>query len=228
MEQCIKNNIGHFIHFSSVKAMGEGSDTELNESDDAKPQSAYGRAKLESEKIVLEAHQNGLPATIIRLPMVYGPGCKGNLPRMIQSIERRYFPPFPNTLNKRSMVDVRDVVQAALLAAMSPIAAGKLYIVTDGKVYSTREIYECICKELQITIPSWTVPVFVLHIAAKMGDFIGLIKGTRFVFDSSALDKLLGSAWYSSEKISRDLKYRPTYSLSDALPEIVTEHRRQT
>jgi nucleoside-diphosphate-sugar epimerase len=37
------------------------------------------------------------------------------------------------------------------------------------------------------------------------------------------LDKLIGSAWYSSEKISRELGYRPAYTLKNALPEIVAE-----
>ena len=135
IEQLLKAGVKRFVFFSSVKAMGEGGETRLSETTECRPVTSYGRAKREAEKIVLDAGRQGLSSTILRLPMVYGPGCKGNLPRMIQAIARRRFPPLPETANRRSMVDVRDVVQAALLAVTSPIAAGKVYIVTDGQAY---------------------------------------------------------------------------------------------
>jgi len=160
------------------------------------------------------------------LPMVYGPGCKGNLPRMIQAVARGRFPPLPETGNKRSMVDVRDVVQAALLAATNPVAADKIYIVTDGQVYSTRQIYEWTCDALQRLVPRWVMPFSLLRMVARVGTAIQSVTGRRFLLDTDALDKLTGSAWYSSEKISRELNYRPAYTLKDSLPEMVAELRR--
>lgn len=226
IEQSLENNVRRFILFSSVKAMGEGGQSCLDETAVARPVTSYGRAKWEAEKLVLEAGCNGLSSTVLRLPMVYGYGCKGNLPRMIQAIAHGHFPPLPETGNKRSMVDVRDVVQAAMRVAMNPVAAGKTYIVTDGQIYSTRQIYEWICEALRISVPRWTIPLFVLHVAAHLGDIIGHIKGRRFIFDTAALNKLISSAWYSSSKITRDLDYRPAYTLKDSLPAMVAEMRR--
>jgi len=74
-------------------------------------------------------------------------------------------------------------------------------------------------------IPQWHTPLVVLKVLGRVGDMIGLIRGKRFLFDSDALEKLIGSAWYSSESISRDLGYRPTRSFEDAIPELIAAYR---
>ncbi len=223
LEQSLAAGVNRFLFFSSVKAMGEGGEDCQDESAECRPVSSYGRAKLSAERLVQEASRQGLEVTILRLPMVYGPGCKGNLPRMIQAIEKRRFPPLPETGNQRSMVDVRDVVQAALLAIMRPDAGAKTYILTDGQTYSTRQLYEWIHAALHRSIPTWTVPVSLLRMAGYLGDLIGALIRRRFVFDSDVLDKLTGSACYLSEKINRELNFHPAYTLEKVLPEIMSE-----
>lgn len=92
--------------------------------------------------------------------------------------------------------------------------------------YSSRELYELICKGLGRAIPGWNVPVPVLRGLARAGDAIGRLRGRRFFFDSDALEKLIGSAWYNSEKISRDLGYRPVVTFEEALPELILWYRK--
>ena len=60
-----------------------------------------------------------------------------------------------------------------------------------------------------------------------MGDAIGRLRGRRFVFDSDALEKLLGSAWYSSAKIESRLGFKPEWNLEKAMPEMVAELQRR-
>lgn len=218
--------VKRFIFVSSVKAMGEGSDFCLDESSDTPAVSTYGRAKLTAEGLVLQAGQEpGMHVCILRLPLVYGHDNKGNLPRMIAAIDRGHFPPLRELGNKRSMVHVDDVVQALLLAAESPLARGQTYIVTDEQTYSTRQLYTLICSALGRPVPGWTVPVTLLKLAARLGDLIGAVRDRPLAFSSDALDKLIGSAWYSSDKIHRELGYRPTRTLEAALPEMVAEYR---
>lgn len=223
VEQSLDAGVDRFLFFSSVKAMGEGNEACLDEASESQAISSYGKAKREAEKIVLEAVGRGLATTVLRLPMVYGPGCKGNLPRMIQAVARGYFPPLPETGNRRSMVDVRDVVQAALLSATNDTAIGKVYIVTDGRVYSTHQIYKWICAALCRPVPRWVIPLSVLHFIASVGDTIGRITGKRFALDTEALNKLINSAWYSSSKISHELNYQATYTLEKSLPGMVVD-----
>ena len=124
------------------------------------------------------------------------------------------------------MVHVEDLIQAAMLAAEKPAANGKTYIVTDGRNYSTREMYVLMAKALAKDVPSWTVPAWLLRGGGHIGDFIGRIRGRRFPVDSEAIARLLGSACYSSQKIEQELGYRPARDLGSALPEMVESYRK--
>ena len=218
LEGAVAGGAKAFVLFSSVKAMGEGGSRCLDESYNGQPETPYGRSKLDAERTTLEVGRRiGLHVACLRLPLVYGPGNKGNLFRMIEAIDRGVFPPLPELGNRRSMVHVEDVARAAVLAAETPAANGQCYIVTDGRTYSTRELYMMICKGLGREIPAWHAPVWVLKALAVAGDAIGKVLGKRFMFDSDALEKLTGSAWYSSEKISRELGYKPVRRFEESL-----------
>lgn len=206
--------------------MGEESDECLDETLEPRPKTPYGRSKLAAEQIVLDYGKHaGLHVACLRLPLVYGPGNKGNLSRMISAIDRGRFPPLPDVGNRRSMVHVSNVVDAAILAATHPAANGQCYIVTDSRPYSTRELYEMICRGLGKSIPRWHVPIGALKGLARVGDIVGRLRARRFVFDSDALQKLTGNAWYSSEKITRELGFRPRVTFEEALPEVISGYR---
>ena len=220
LEAAGKAGVRRFVFFSSVKAMGEGGPDCLDETAACHPETPYGKSKLEAERLLLEGGHVPEPV-VLRLSMVYGPTTKGNLPRMIEAVRMGRFPPLPETGNKRSMVHVDDVVAAALLAAEKSAAAGQTYIVTDGKAYSTRQIYEWICRALDKPLPSWRIPTPVLKTLAGIGDVISHVHGRRFMFDSDALEKLMGSAWYDSGKIHRELGFEADIHLQEALPDII-------
>lgn len=214
------------VFFSSVKAMGEESPGCLDESAEPKPATPYGQSKLAAERLVLDCgKRTGMHVVCLRLPMVYGPGNKGNMVRMIEAIHRGRFPPVSNVRNRRSMVYVGNVVDAALLAATHPSANGQTYIVTDSRPYSTGEVYIQICRALGKPVPRWSVPKSVLKVVGYVGDGIGRLRGKRWLFDSDAFAKLTGDAWYSSSKISRELGYRPRAGFEEALPEMIAWYR---
>jgi nucleoside-diphosphate-sugar epimerase len=227
LELAVHSGVKKFIYVSSVKAMGEGGESCLDESSPAEPVSSYGRAKLEAERLVLEAgRRHGMHVCNLRLPLVYGHDNRGNIWRMISAIDHGRFPPLPETNNKRSMVHVDDVIQALWLMAENPAASGQTYIVTDSKVYSTHHIFLAVYKALGRQAPRWNIPIGILRAAARMGDMIRWIRGRSFVFDSGVLDKLTGSACYSCEKIKMELGYRPTRFLEDGLREMVDEYKK--
>lgn len=219
LEVAEATEVRRFVLFSSVKAMGEGGAACLDESVPCDPETPYGKSKLEAERLVLEGGYVPEPV-VLRLSMVYGATHKGNLPRMIEAVARGRFPPLPEVNNRRSMVHVEDVVQAAILASESPAAVGNAYIVTDGQPYSTRQMYECICASLNKPVPGWNIPLGVMKLLASIGDGVGKIRRRRFVFDSDVLEKLTDSAWYSSEKMTRELGFHARRHLDDSLPGI--------
>lgn len=228
LNEAVRAGVQRFVFVSSVKAIGEGSDHCLDENSPVAPATAYGRAKHEAEKVVLETGpRHGMHVAVLRLPLVYGPGNKGNLPRMIEAIDRGRFLPPPEVHNKRSMVHVDDVVQALLLAVENPNANSAVYLITDGRTYSTREMYALIRRALGWAEARWAVPAGALRSIAWMGDAIGRLRGRPFFFNSIVLDKLLGSAWYSSAKIERDLGFKPVHTFETSLPAMVEEYRKR-
>jgi len=226
LDGAVAGGVKRFVFFSSVKAMGEEAEECRDESWTATPLTAYGRSKLAAENLAFEYGTRGnLGVTCLRLPLVYGPGNKGNLFRMIAAIDRGIFPPFPPLQSRRSLVHVTNVVEAAVLAGDNPSARGRCYIVADERPYSTRELYELISRALGKQIPRWTVPIGLLKAAGLAGDVAGRISRRRMPFDSDAFQKLIGSAWYSSARITSELGYRPMMSFERALPEMIAWYR---
>ena len=215
-----------FVFFSTCAVMREGAPEQLDESAMPIPSSAYGRAKLQAEEWVLSMNgMRGLRTVCLRLPMVYGPGQKGNLPRMIKAIKRGIYPPLPDFGDRRSMVHVDDVVDAALLVAGAPRAAGKVYFVAEPRAYSSRELYELVLRSLGRRIPKWRVPSGLLAALANVGDLSSRAARKRMPFDRQALDKLSQSAWYSADRIAQDLGFRTSRSFESAIAQLVVADR---
>ncbi len=221
LESSAINGVQRFVYFSSVKATREGGNECYDEAAAGFPKTPYARSKLASEDLVLKGAYVS-HATVLRPSMVYGPGMKGNLERMIRAIATGRFPPLPEVGNRRSMVHVEDVVNAAMLVVVKPQAAGRVYHVTDGHEYSTRQIYEWVCEVLGKAVPSWTMPLALPKAFAALGDRIGRIRGRRCFLDTEALEKLLGSACYSPRRIEQELGFRPQRELQGSLLEIVS------
>jgi len=229
LEAAKAHGVRRFVLFSSIKAMSRDDEAvdvaappvrPFGETATVEPDTPYGRSKLAAEELVLEGGYVPEPV-VLRLCMVYGDGAKGNMQKMLGAVERRRFPPLPDVPNKRSMVHVEDVLDAALLAANHPGAAGEVFIVSDGKAYSTRGILVAMHAALGRPMPEWSVPVWGLRALGYAGDAIGKVRGRRFVFDSDSIPKLLGSAWFRSEKIQQKLGFRPQWDLERALPSMV-------
>ena len=73
------------------------------------PDSAYGLSKLQAEKSILALEDNSFSAVILRPPMIYGPGCKGNYPKLSEYGQKLSF--FPNVKNRRSVLYIDNLCE---------------------------------------------------------------------------------------------------------------------
>ena len=214
--------VGAFVFLSSCAVMREGAASELDETSPPAPTTPYGRAKLRAEELVHAMNDKGGMRTVsLRPPMVYGPGHKGHLPRMIRMIARGLFPPLPDYPGKRSLVHVDDTVSAAILASEKAEAAGNTYIVAEPRAYSSREIYEIVSRALGRKPAGWHVPRAVMSAAGFGGDIGERLTGRTLPFDSTALSKLSRNAAYSAAKIERELGFRPAKNFATAAADLV-------
>lgn len=214
-----EKNVKKFIFFSSVKVFGErqmtGGEVPLSEKDEPFPDTPYGETKLAFEQILLN-ETSGIDVVILRLAMVYGPHTKGNLAKMIKIVQSGIPLLLPDFKNKRSMVDVRDVINVALLACQRDKMHG-LYQITDGNVYSTKQITDTIYDALGKKRLFFSLPKSLFSLMASLGDLIGKIRKRRFIFDSDTLNKLSGNAFFSSNRLKDELNFSPEWTLQKSL-----------
>ena len=163
-ELAVVSRVKRFVFVSSIKA--GGSDENDN---DSQPEGVYGQTKREAELKILDiGRQSKMQVSIVRPSLVYGPGVKGNLALMRRGIKKGWFPPLPETGNRRSLIHVDDLVQALLLVAEDERSNGKIFIATDGVVHSSREIYEALCQAVGKPVLSWSVPEIVFNWAGYL------------------------------------------------------------
>ena len=188
----VKHNVKKFIFVSSVKAGGVSRQGKCaTEKSLSEPDGVYGKTKREAELKVLEAgRKSDMHVSILRPALIYGPKVKGNLQLMMQGIKKGWFPPLPEIGNRRSMIHVDDIVRALLLLANNKKSNGEVFIATDGRVYSSRNIYEAMCYVLDKNIPNWSVPRLLFNTIARLSG------GFKY-----KIDKLLGDECYSSKKL---------------------------
>jgi hypothetical protein len=97
--------------------------------------------------------------------------------------------------------------------------------VTDAVPYSVSEIYQALRAGLGHPAPRWRVPVGALRLAARCGDLLEAVTRVVMPFSSSTLEKLIGSAWYSTDAFRGDLGYRPALTFQDAVPGLIAAYR---
>jgi UDP-glucose 4-epimerase len=201
----VKSGVKRFVFVSSVKAGGNPPlGTCANEKDQKNTEDVYGKTKREAELRLLEiGKESGMHVSIIRPSLVYGPNVKGNLKLMLSGVERGWFPPLPETVNRRSMIHVDDLVRAILLVAEDKRANGEIFIATDGTPYSSREIYNVMCSVTGKLIPKWSVPKTLFDLAS--------LASPRIKYK---INKLLGDECYSSDKLEA-LGFKAKKSLKD-------------
>jgi UDP-glucose 4-epimerase len=223
-----RSGVQRLVYLSTVKAMGEeagGRGGPADETDAPRPDTLYGRAKRAAEeRVLLLGRERAIHSAVIRLPMVYGLPGAGNLARLIDAVARHRFPPWPRLDNHRSAVHVEDVAGAAILAAGHPAAAGEVYLVTDGHPYSTRWLYEQVLSALGRPLPRWRVPLWTLRAAASIGSVAERLSGRAMPLTRVGLAKLTGDAWFSSEKIRRELGFEAERALREEIPRLVSDY----
>ena len=154
--QAAARGVERFVFLSSIKVNGEVTrqGQVFSEADTPEPLDTYGQAKLRIEQGLLEL---GMPVTIVRAPLVYGPGVSGNFRRLINAVERGWPLPLGAVENRRSMVAVGNLCDFLMRVVDEPQAEGETYVLADGEDMSTAELLRRLARLLDR--PSRLIPV---------------------------------------------------------------------
>jgi UDP-glucose 4-epimerase len=100
------DGVSQFVFMSSMSVYGMDSGV-ITPATKPAPVSHYGKSKLEAEKAMAQLQDEHFQVAVLRPPMVYGKGCRGNFQLMLRLVQKS--PVFPVVENRRSMISVRNL-----------------------------------------------------------------------------------------------------------------------
>lgn len=202
--QAAQAGVRRIVYVSSIGVNGllTRGDHAFVESDAPAPHNPYARSKWEAERCLLEiSRETGLEVVIARPPLVYGPNAPGNFAEMMWALKSGIPLPLASVRNRRSLIYIDNLVDALLLCASHPDAAGQTYVLSDGEDVSTPELLGMLGEAMGCVPRLFSCPPWLLMVVASL-------IGKRGV-----ADRLLGSLRIDSGKIRRELDWRPPFNL---------------
>lgn len=205
--QAAAARVRRLVFLSSIKVNGEStSGRPFTEASPPAPEDAYGVSKWEAEQALARVSaETGLEIVILRAPLVYGPGVKGNFLRLMQWVARGIPLPLASVNNRRSLVYLDNLVDAITTCVDAPAAAGKTYLVGDDEDVSTPGLIRSIAAALGVAPRLLPCPAGMLKAA---GAAFGL---------QHEIARLTGSLQIDATRIRRDLGWQPRRTLSEGL-----------
>lgn len=200
--------VKRFIYLSSIKVNGEYSpDSEpFTENSPISPVGRYSQSKAVAEEMLRSlADKMDMEIVIVRPPLVYGAGVKGNFSRLVSLVKRRVPFPFRSIPNKRSMVGIDNLVDFLFTCASHPGAANETFLISDGEDLSTSDLLKRVAGVLQVRIFLVPVPLILLKTAFSI------------IGKSEINSRLFSSLHVDISKSRRILDWVPKFSVDEGL-----------
>ena len=203
----VRAGVRRFVLASTVKVNGEASPhgRPFRPDHPPDPRDAYARSKLDAESVLVAVAAETMASIVLRLPLVYGPGVKGNFARLLDEIARKRLLPFAAIRNRRSVLYVANLVEAieAALDAVRPLSG--VHFVADAESVSTPGLLTAAGIALDAPARLIAVPVALLEL-------IGAISGR-----AATVRRLIATLEVDSSSFTAATGWRPRHSLADGL-----------
>ena len=198
--------VAQFIFLSSIKAAGEWSAPghPLREDDPPRPEDCYGFAKLAAERH-LQRLKHGPIITILRPPLVYGPGVKANF-AALQKLATSGLPlPLGSVDNQRSFLAVDNLCSAIMAILENPGRAAGLFHLSDGPALSTPALIRAMAQAAGKPARLLPVPPALLAGLARLAGKSGIWQ------------RLAGSLAVDNQRFCQQLGWKPPVDAPTAL-----------
>jgi dihydroflavonol-4-reductase len=211
VEACLRCGMRRLVHFSSVHALvQEPMDTPVDESRplvESRHYPPYDRSKAVAEKEVQRGIEQGLDAVIINPTAIIGP----------HDYEPSYFGEALLSLAQRRLpglvtggfdwVDVRDVVEGALLAEEQAPTGAKYLL--SGHWVSICDIADMVADFTGRPAPGFVCPLWLARLGAPVVTAFSSLKGKWPLYTSVSMRALRSNRTISHERATRELGYQP-------------------
>ena len=179
-DQAANLGVKRLVFVSSIKVNGEqttlqapfsinGLTREFPYSDDIityqiNPKDPYGISKWEAERALWSVSaKTGIEAVVVRPPLVYGPGVKGNMLRLLRWVAHGVPLPLAAVHNQRSLIGLANLSNLLICCAEHTDAAGQTFLASDGHDLSTPQLIQLIAKGMNRPARLFPVPVKLLQ-----------------------------------------------------------------
>ena len=199
--------VRRLIFVSTVKVHGEStSGNPFCEDTPSNPEDPYAISKWEGEEALRAvAAESGLEVVIVRPPLVYGPGVRGNLLRLIRLVNLALPLPWPKGANCRSMIGVDNLADFLVRCVDHPQAAGQSFLVKDSEDVSTRELMTRLARFLSRPLRLFPAPEPLIRLAAILA------------LKQEIVSRLLDSLVIDSGRAQQLLEWAPPLTLDEGL-----------
>lgn len=208
--QAAELGVKHIVYVSSIKVNGDATEARppFSEAEPPVPLDPYGISKWEAEQaLVSVCSAEPLRYTILRPPLLYGAGVKGNVERLLRWVVVGLPLPLGAIHNQRSLMSVRNLAGLIVTCLAHPRAAQQTFVCCDEQALSTAQLVRALALGLDRPGRLLPVPATLLRATGKL-------LGRKEVFD-----RLCGSLLIDDRKVRTVLGWSPPYSAADELVE---------
>ncbi len=195
----VRAGLERFVYASTVKVVGETSTPgrPLRPEDPCAPQDDYARSKLAAEReLIAICDGTGLTPLILRLPLVYGPGVKGNFLALFDAVAGGGTLPLGAIRSRRSILYVGNLVEAISTALdVSPPPSGT-HFVADTDSITVPDLARAIGVALDEPVRMWAVPVFALRLGARLVGKHAAVERLTRTLEVDAASFTTASGWH--------------------------------
>jgi nucleoside-diphosphate-sugar epimerase len=213
------------VHVSSLAAAGPSPSPDPPEDFlEARPVTAYGRSKLLGEQALREILP-GAPWTIVRPPVVFGPGDMDVL-HFFRAVARGLNPILGHDRKKVSLAYVSDLAEALVRAADSTPAVGKTYYVCYDRAYRWSELGALAASLMGRPCRSVAIPLEIAWAGAAITQILGWLRRRPTILNLEKLREAEQDYWICSPAAAvRDFGFRPVKSIEEAFAETIAWYR---
>jgi len=204
----VRAGVRRVVFASTVKVYGETTarGRPFRAGDPARPHDDYARSKAEAERVLWERCRDaGTEAVVLRLPLTYGPGVKGNFLKLMEAIAAGRRLPFARAANRRSLLYVGNAVTAIEAALQRPWLVDETLPVADAESVSTAELIGRIARALGVPARLYPAPPLLMHAAAMLAG------------RARAAARLLSSLEIDATRFRELAHWKPSASLDEGL-----------
>ncbi len=223
---CLKNKIKSLIFTSSPSVVFDLKDQNgVNEKEPylESYKAHYPKTKAIAEQLVLKANSGTLATVALRPHLIWGPGDRHLVPRLISRAKIGKMLLIDSGKNIIDTTYIDNAVHGHILAMekLSPGSniSGKKYFITNGEPMPTADILNAMLKEANLPKLTKSVPQWAAYTTGAMLEFLYTIAGrkdepiiTRFV-----AKELACSHWFDISAAQKDLGYEPLVSMDNGL-----------